>query len=319
MTAEAEQGNEPKRDDYVSPRAARAGQRHARSQEKRDQQRGEETQRIPRMEKSDGNHRAAEIIREIVGLVDRAEHRVDRLYGYVSAGGGQRNVIVLNESARSGEQARCTDPPLQRTRNCSFSELAAQPGAQYCEQACPYRIERTGRAAQGVGHLPEGGLQDEQTREEEEPGADCRYRHRGARRSDCDRRKRSEPDREGEPLRVESEQGVGVVGVQEGSRNQQPAQDEAQAHKKWNARSVRHNGPTVRIRAWPRRQTRQTRQDGLAPSVRGAADDRAAYSDTSSRAGKKPSPRLRARPSSSAEPPAGKRRPESARSEGHRC
>src|SRR5947208_1149825 len=114
------------------------------------------------MEKSDGNHRAAEIIREIVGLVDRAEHRVDRLYGYVSAGGGQRNVIVLNESARSGEQARCTDPPLQRTRNCSFSELAAQPGAQYCEQACPYRIERTGRAAQGVGHLPEGGLQDEQ-------------------------------------------------------------------------------------------------------------------------------------------------------------
>src|SRR5207247_7131276 len=94
MTAEAKERNQGKRDGEVSPGAARAGQSHARRQGKRDQQRGKETQRIPRMEKSDGNHRAAEIIREIVGLVDRAEHRVDRLYGYVSAGGGQRNARV---------------------------------------------------------------------------------------------------------------------------------------------------------------------------------------------------------------------------------
>src|SRR5258708_28378751 len=106
MTAEAKEGNEGKGDGEVTPGAARAGQRHARREGERDQQRRKEAQRIPRMEKSDRNHRAAEIVREIVGLVHRAEHRVERLYGDVSPGGWQRDVIILNKSARSGEQAR---------------------------------------------------------------------------------------------------------------------------------------------------------------------------------------------------------------------
>src|SRR5207247_656731 len=68
MTAEAKEGNDGERDSKITPGGARARQRHARRQGERDQQRGKETQRIPRMEKSDGNHRAAEIIREIVRL-----------------------------------------------------------------------------------------------------------------------------------------------------------------------------------------------------------------------------------------------------------
>src|SRR6266849_7257385 len=98
MTPEAKQRYEGKGDGEVTPGAARAGERHSRRQGERDQQRGKETQRITRMEKSNGNHRAAEIIREIVGLVHRAEHRVERLHGHVSAGEWQRNVIILNES-----------------------------------------------------------------------------------------------------------------------------------------------------------------------------------------------------------------------------
>src|SRR6266705_2897334 len=60
MTAEAKEGNEEgKRDGEVTPGTARAGQRHARRQGDRDQQRGKEAQRIPRVEKSDRNRRAA--------------------------------------------------------------------------------------------------------------------------------------------------------------------------------------------------------------------------------------------------------------------
>ena len=114
MTAEAKERNEGKHDDDVSPGAARAGQRHACRDGERDQERGKETQRISRMEKSDGNHRAAEIVREIVGLAHCAEHPIGRLRGNVDADAWQWNVVILNESARSCEEARCCDPPLQR-------------------------------------------------------------------------------------------------------------------------------------------------------------------------------------------------------------
>src|SRR6266446_2206196 len=109
MTAEAKERYEGERDGEITPGAARTGQRHACRQGERDQERGKETQRIPRVEKSDGDHCASEIIREIVGLVHRAEHRVDRLCGYVSAGGRRRKVIILNEPACGGEQPGCCD------------------------------------------------------------------------------------------------------------------------------------------------------------------------------------------------------------------
>src|SRR6266545_1767775 len=115
MTAEAKERNERKGDGDVTPRAARAGQRQARSQRERDRQRGKQTQGIPRMEKSDGNQRATEIVREIVRLIHRAEHRVDRLRGYVNTCSRKRDVVILDESACSREQARRGDPPLQRT------------------------------------------------------------------------------------------------------------------------------------------------------------------------------------------------------------
>src|ERR1041385_5320538 len=116
MTAEAKERYDGERDGEITPGAARAGQRHARRERRRDEEGGKETQRIPRMEKSDGDHRAAEIVREIVGLAHCAEHPIGRLRGNVDADAWQWNVVILNEPARGCEEARCCDPPLQRAR-----------------------------------------------------------------------------------------------------------------------------------------------------------------------------------------------------------
>ncbi|TLZ78711.1 MAG: hypothetical protein E6K11_08200 [Methanobacteriota archaeon] len=111
------------------------------------------------MQKRNRKQCRTEIVGKIVRLTDDSEHQAAWLL-HDSHTGGQGRVVELKKAAGCRQSSGNGEPPLERMRNGTLADLAAQPCAQHHDQRGPDRIERAQRAAQRVGHFTERHLND---------------------------------------------------------------------------------------------------------------------------------------------------------------